>query len=86
MAKRYHHRTNKSSDEKIRKAKIINSRKHVLERTICDLYSLEINAEQAIPAYLDSRMETNENSLPSAKEERPQRKVAQIGRLKITES
>ena len=76
----------KSSDGQIRKAKVMNNRKHILERAICDLYSLEINAEQAIPAYLDSRMQTNENSLSSAIEKRPQRQAAQVGRLKTARS
>ena len=74
----------KSSDGQIRKAKVMNNRKHVLERAICDLYSLEINAEQVIPAYLDSRIEIDENSLSSAKEHRPERKAAQMGKLKIS--
>ena len=76
----------KSSDGQIRKAKVMNNRKHILERAICDLYSLEINAEQAIPAYLDSRMQTHENSLSSAIEKRPQRQAAQVGRLKTARS
>ena len=75
----------KSSDGKIRKAKVMNTKKHILERAICDLHSLEINAERVIPAYLDSRMEIKENSLPSA-EGRPQHKAAQLGKLKIKES
>ena len=63
----------------------MNTKKHILERAICDLHSLEINAEWVIPAYLDSRMEINENSLPST-EKRPQRKAAELGRLRISES
>ena len=75
----------KSSDGKIRRARVMNSKKHILERAICDLHSLEINAEKAIPAYLDSRMKIDEKSLPKAKE-RPQRKAAEKGKLKTKES
>ena len=51
-----------SSDGKIRRAKVMNSKKHVLDRAICDLHSLEIDAEQVIPAYLDSRLNIDETS------------------------
>ena len=63
----------------------MNSRKHVLERAICDLYSLEINAEQVFLVHQHSGMKITENSLPTAKE-RPQRNAAQLGRFKITVS
>ena len=74
-----------SSDGKIRRAKVMNSKKHILERAICDLHSLEINAERVIPAYLDSRMNIDKKSLPKA-EGRPQREAAKRGRLKTKES
>merc|ERR1712055_159327 len=76
-----------SSDGHIRRAKIINSNKHVLERVICDLYSLEINAEQVIPPYLDSRIKTPEdfNGNPTGKSAKPQRKVAIAAKDKISE-
>ena len=76
-----------SSDGQVRKAKVMNSHKHVLERAICDLYSLEINAEQVIPPYLDSRIQVPEESSlsPSKKAAKPQRKVAVAARGKISE-
>ena len=76
-----------SSDGQIRRAKVMNSNKHVLERAICDLYSLEINAEQVIPPYLDSRIKApedfNENS--TEKSTKSQRKVAIAAKNKISE-
>ena len=76
-----------SSDGQIRRAKIINSNKHVLERAICDLYSLEINAEQVIPPYLDSRIKAPEdfNVNPTGKSAKSQRKVAIAAKDKISE-
>ena len=75
----------KSSDGKIRRAKVMNSKKNILERAICDLYSLEINAERVIPACIDSKLNIDKKSLPKA-EGRPQRKAARKGRLKTKES
>merc|ERR1712055_61344 len=76
-----------SSDGQIRRAKVINSNKHVLERAICDLYSLEINAEQVIPPYLDSRIKAPEdfNVNPTGKSAKSQRKVAIAAKDKISE-
>ena len=51
-----------SSDGQIRRAKVLNSKKHILDRAITDLYSLELDAEQVIPAYLDSRLVVNDSS------------------------
>ena len=73
-----------SSDGKIRRAKVLNSQKHVLDRAICDLYSLEIDAEHAIPEHLDKRLNSKENSLPETKD-RPKRKAAEAGKIKTSE-
>ena len=74
-----------SSDGQIRKARVMNSSKRILERAICDLYSLELNAEQAIPPYLDSRIKIPEEISQSTKEmiEKPKRKVAAVASEKI---
>ena len=64
----------------------MNSNKHALERAIWDLYSLEINAEQVIPPYLDSRIKVSENRSPSSpKQTKSQRKVAIAAKGKIAE-
>ena len=76
-----------SSDGQIRRAKVMNNKKHILDRAICDLYSLEIDAEQVIPAYLDSRLNVSDNSCQnlSERKEKPQRKAALAGKNKTSE-
>ena len=76
-----------SSDGLIRRAKVMNNKKHILDRAICDLYSLEIDAEQVIPAYLDSRLNVSDNSCQnlSERKEKPQRKAAVAGKNKTSE-
>ena len=80
-----------SSDGKIRIAKVMNNKKHVLDRAICNLYALELEAEGAIPDYLDSRLQKGDSSSQdSAKEteiheKTQQRKAALTGRAKISE-
>ena len=75
-----------SSDGQIRRAKVMNSKKHVLDRAICDLYSLEIDAEQVIPAYLDSRLHVTDISHQniSGKRDVPKRKAAIAGENKTS--
>ena len=74
-----------SSDGKIRRAKVMNSKKHLLDRAICDLHSLEIDAEQVIPAYLDSRLNINNSSQEDCGVRgRPQRLSAVAGRTKTS--
>ena len=62
-----------SSDGQIRRAKVLNSKKHILDRAITDLYSLELDAEQVIPVYLDSRLVANDSSqdIPVGREVSP---------------
>ena len=80
-----------SSDGKIRRAKVMNNKKHVLDRAICNLYALELEAERVIPEYLDSRLHKDDNSsqvsaISSEIHEKPQqRKSALTGRTKISE-
>ena len=76
-----------SSDGKIRKAKVMNNKKHILERAICNLYSLELEAESVIPEYLDSRLQKTDHSRHQdpVKERPQQRKTALTGRAKISE-
>ena len=76
-----------SSDGQIRRAKVMNSKKHILERAICDLYSLEIDAEQVIPACLDSRLNVSDNSCQNLtdRKEKSQRNTALVGRNKISD-
>ena len=64
----------------------MNSKKHVLDRAICDLYSLEIDAEQVIPAYLDSRLHVTDISHQniSGKRDVPKRKAAIAGENKTS--
>ena len=76
-----------SSDVKIRRAKVMNNKKNVLERAICNLYSLELEAESAIPEYLDNKLQKPEGTgqqVP-AKEKPQQRQAALTGRAKISE-
>ena len=77
-----------SSDGQIRRARVMNSKKHVLERAICDLYSLEINAESVIPAHLDIRLggQNNQDSGKPEVMDKPQpRKAALVGKAKISQ-
>ena len=69
----------------------MNNKKHVLDREICNLYALELEAEGVIPEYLDSRLQKGDNSsqdsaIASEIHEKPQqRKAALTGRAKISE-
>ena len=66
---------------------MINKKMHVLEREICNLYSLELEEERAIPDYLDNKLQkANDSShLNPAKEKPQQRLTALTGRAKISE-
>ena len=76
-----------SSDGKIRRAKVMNNKKHILDRAICNLYSLELEAESAIPKFLDNKLQKPDGicQQDAAKEKPPQRHAALIGRAKISE-
>ena len=65
----------------------MNSIKHVLERAICNLYALELEAEGAIPKYLDNKLQKADGSShQDLAKERPQKRQAAItGRAKISE-
>ena len=76
-----------SSDGKIRRAKVMNNKKHILDRAICNLYSLELEAESAIPKFLDNKLQKPDGicQQDAAKEKPPQRHAALTGRAKISE-
>ena len=80
-----------SSDGEIRRAKVMNNKKHVLERAICDLYCLELDAENAIPPFLDKRLhlelddhdvQTSEKSVEVC--DVPQKRLAAVAGRAIT--
>jgi len=71
-----------SSDGKIRRANVMNSKKHVSERAICNLYALELDAEWAIPEFLHSKLQKGDkHGQDSAKSKPPQRKAALTGQV-----
>merc|ERR1711895_125096 len=76
-----------SSDGKIRRAKVLNNKKHVIERAICHLYSLELDAESAIPECLDSKLQKTDDSRhqDTVKEKPQQHLTALTGQAKISE-
>ncbi|CAL4161569.1 unnamed protein product, partial [Meganyctiphanes norvegica] len=80
-----------SSDGQIRRAIVMNSKKHVSERAICNLYALELDAEWAIPESLDIRLQqANSIGQDSAKSKvvhakPPRRKAALTGQALISE-
>ena len=74
-----------SSDGQIRRAKVMNSKKHILDRAICDLYSLELDAERVISAYLDSRLKVSDSSCRDITVRKgSQRNAALVGRSKLS--